>query len=251
MYNFKMRFFANHPKSTSKLYFLHIPKTGGMSISHTLEQISNAKKLTMIGPILLDHLEHYPKWNKSNILVGHLGLLPLNYEYEYFTVLRDPLERLYSHYSHIKRGEKHHYHKILVEEKIDFESYLIDKRFTALNFNMQARYLSSYPKLGTKEKNGNHQEQAKFFENSAQASVDLEVAMDTLAKASWVGSSSVFKDLASFLERRFGLSDIEIPVLHVRPGPKRVFSMREIKAAQPLIEFDQILYNEWGRGRSK
>jgi len=246
-----MRFFANNPKLKNKLYFLHIPKTGGISISNTLEQISNQKILTLLGPILLDHLEQYPEWAKSNILVGHLGLLPLNYEYEYFTVLRDPLERLYSHYSHIKREEGHYYHKILVEEKIDFEGYLRDKRFTAMNFNMQARYLSSYPKLGAKEKNGHHQELAKFFENSSEAGVDLGVAMNTLAKASWVGSSSVFQDLARFFEIRFGLSDLKIPILHVRQGPKKIFSTREIEAAEPLIEFDQILYNEWGRGRSK
>ena len=246
-----MRFFAKNPKLENKLYFLHIPKTAGISISHTLEQISNQTKLTRLGPILLDHLEHYPKWAKTNILVGHLGLLPLKYGYEYFTVLREPLERLYSHYSHIKRGEKHYANKILTEEKLDFESYLLDERFLRLNFNMQTRYLSSYPKLGEKEKNGHHQEQAKSFENSSEASVDLDVAMNTLAEASWVGSSSVFQDLEQFLEKRFGLSNIKIPILHVRPGPKKIFSTREIEAAEPLIEFDQILYNEWGRGNSK
>ena len=99
--------------------------------------------------------------------------------------------------------------------------------------------------------NGHHQEQAKSFENSSEASVDLDVAMNTLAEASWVGSSSVFQDLEQFLEKRFGLSNIKIPILHVRPGPKKIFSTREIEAAEPLIEFDQILYNEWGRGNSK
>ena len=234
-----------------KLFFLHIPKTAGHSISDSLSRIATQKRLTMLGPVLIDHLKEYPKWAESDILVGHLGLLPLDFNYEYFTVLRDPLERLYSHYSHIKRGKSHYFGRIVVEKKLDFEHYLLDERFARINFNMQTRYLSSKPILKTAQITGHHQEQCEFFENSHESNVNLEIAIDTLSKAAWVGSSINFRNLELFLEKRYAISGVEIPRLNVRPGPRRIFTSREKKAAEPFIEFDQLIYSQWGSGSGK
>ena len=238
-------------RNRKKLYFLHIPKTAGISISDSLGRIATQKRFTMLGPVLIDHLKEYPKWAESDILVGHLGLLPLDFNYEYFTVLRDPLERLYSHYSHIKRGEGHFFNRIVVEEELDFERYLLDERFARINFNMQTRYLSSKPILKTTQITGHHQEQAEYFENSPESNVNLEIAVDTLSKAAWVGSSINFRDLELFLEKRYSISGVDIPRLHVRPGPRRIFTPREKKAAEPFIELDQLIYSKWCAGLNK
>lgn len=238
-------------KRRKKLYFLHIPKTAGYSISDSLGRISTQKRLTILGPIILDHLADNPEWAKSDILIGHLGLLPTRYEYDYLTVLRDPLERIYSHYEHIKRGVGHYFHKIIVEENLDFEDYLRDERFARLNFNMQTRYLSSYPNLKTEQLSGHHQEQAAHFENSDESNVNLEIAIDTLMKASWVGSAKTFEDLGAFLEKRFRVSCVQIPFLHVHPGPRKIFTSREKKAAERFIEFDQFIYDKWSLGLGK
>ena len=232
-------------KTRKKLYFLHIPKTSGTSISAVLNQIAIQKRLKIIGPILLDHLVENPKWSKSDILVGHLGLLPLNYNYEYFTILRDPLERLYSHYSHIKRSPGHYLHNVVAGEELDFENYLLDKRLTKLNFNMQTRYLSCQLVPDNLDKKGSHQEKSQVFENSEISNVNLGIAIETLTKASWVGTPNDLNPLRLFLEKRFGLSNIEIPFLNVRPGPKKIFSSQEITAAEPLIEFDNIIFKYW------
>ena len=237
-------------RRSEKLYFLHIPKTAGFSISDSLGRISTQKRLTILGPIILDRLEENPEWAKSDILIGHLGLLPTRHGYNYFTVLREPLERIYSHYEHMKRNVGHYFHKILVEEKLDFEEYLRDDRFARLNFNMQTRYLSSYPKLKTEGLNGHPQEQAAYFENSDESNVNLDIAIDTLMKASWVGSSKTFQDLGAYLEKSFRVSGIEIPILNVRPGPREIFTSREKKAAERFIEFDQLIYSRWGSGLS-
>jgi hypothetical protein len=232
-------------KTRKKLYFLHIPKTSGTSTTAALNQIAIQKKIKMLGPVLLDHLIENPKWTKSDILVGHLGLLPLNYIYEYFTILRDPLERLYSHYSHIKRSPGHYLHNVVAGEELDFENYLLDKRLTNLNFNMQTRYLSCTPVSDNLDKKGSHQEKAQIFENSDASNVNLGIAIGTLTKASWVGTTNDLNPLILFLEKRFGLTNIEIPFIHVRPGPKKIFSSREITAAEPLIEFDKIIFKYW------
>jgi hypothetical protein len=246
-----MNYLKRLARPRKKLYFLHIPKTAGLSISDTLGKIATQKQLTILGPILMDHLKDNPKWKKSDILIGHLGLLPLDFKYEYFTVLRDPLERLYSHYSHIERGEGHYFHKIVVEEELDFEHYLLDNRFFGINFNMQTRYLSLKPTLKVEQLTGHHQEQAEFFENSSGSSVNLELAIETISKAAWAGSSLNFRGLQLFLEKRFAISGVEIPRLHVRQGPRKIFTAREIKAAEPLIEFDRLIYNRWGAGLNR
>ena len=229
----------------NKLYFLHIPKTSGSSISATLHQIAIEKRIKMLGPVLLDHLVEHPKWTKSDILAGHLGLLPLIYNYDYFTVLRDPLERLYSHYSHINRSPGHYLHNFVAGEKLSFEDYLLDKRFTNLNFNMQTRYLSCYPESDNLDKKHSHQELCATFENSDVQEISLRVAIETLRNASWVGTPNDLNALRLFLENRFGVSNIQFPFLNVRPGPKKIFSSREITAAEPLVELDQIIFNYW------
>ena len=233
-------------KRRKKLYFLHIPKTSGISIFSALSDIAIQKELKMVGHVLLDHLVEHPKWAKSEILIGHLGLLPLKYNFEYFTVLRDPLERLYSHYSHIYRMPGHYLHKVVAGEKLDFESYLLDERLLKLNYNMQTRYLSCYPRIKNYPEKIFPQEQAAYFENSIESDVNLDLAINTLNNASWVGTPNSLNELESFLQIKFDLTDVRIPVLNVRPGPKKVFTSGEIRAAKPLTELDQFIFDKFG-----
>ena len=233
-------------KRRKKLYFLHIPKTSGVSIFSALSDIAIAKKIKMVGHVLLDHLVEHPKWTKSKILVGHLGLLPLEYNFEYFTVLRDPLERLFSHYSHIYRSPGHYLHNVVAGEELDFESYLLDDRFLGLNYNMQTRYLSYYPKIESSRVRISPQELTANFETSRETNVNLDLAINTLNNASWVGTPNTLNELESFLQTKFHLTDVHIPVLNVRPGPKKVFTSSEIKAAKPLTELDQIIFDKYG-----
>jgi hypothetical protein len=235
----------NPSRNANKLYFLHIPKTAGTSISQTLFQIAQEKNQVIVGPILLDHLVAIPNWEESNILVGHLGLLPLDYKFQYFTVLRDPLERLYSYYSHVKRDSFHYFNKVVVEENLDFLEFLLDKRFYNLNFNMQTRYLSTTPRLGNSHGSSVSIPEAYEFENSDVSGISLKRATRTLEKALWVGDINNLSQLGGFLEDRFNIRNIEFPFLNLDPGKRRKFSPLEIEAAKPLIELDEILYQRW------
>lgn len=242
-----MTFLKQPMKPRKKLYFLHIPSTSGTSISAALNQIAIEKNIKILGPILLDFIVDNPKWAESDILIGHLGLLPLTYNYDYFTVLRDPLERLYSNYSFINRTPEHYFHDFVAGEKLNFENYLLDKRFTKQNFNMQTRYLSCYPESDNLDKKASFLEYAYKFENSDLQGIRLEVAIETLMNASWVGTPNDLNPLRLLLEKRFGVSDIQFPFLNVTPGPKKIFSSREITAAEPLMELDQIIFKYWSR----
>jgi hypothetical protein len=228
-----------------KLYFLHIPKTAGTSISEALFQIAKEKELKMIGPILLDHLVDRPNWEESDILTGHLGLLPLGFKFDYFTVLREPLERLYSDYSHVKRDSYHYFHRTIVEENLDFLGYLQDRRFYSHNFNMQTRYLSTTPRLGDSDISDVHNPKAYAFENSDVSDISLKRATRILEKALWVGDLNNLNQLERFLEKKFDISGVELPFLNLNPEGGKTFSSLEIEAAKPLIELDTAIYQRW------
>jgi hypothetical protein len=229
-----------------KLYFLHIPKTAGTSVSNILSRIAAEKDLVMVGgPILIDHLIDKPNWENSDLLAGHLGLLPLEYKFDYFTVLREPLQRLYSYYSHVKRDSYHYHHKIVDGERLDFLGYLLDERFYNINFNMQTRYLSTKPRTDTSDKGRVYAQKSSEFENSPKTNVNLELALRTLENASWVGNSSNLVQLGRFLEMRFDFPNIHFPYLNQDPASGKIFSTAEIEAAKPLIELDTILWQTW------
>jgi hypothetical protein len=228
-----------------QLYFLHIPKTAGTSVSNSLTEIAVKKNLSMVGPILIDHLVERPHWEKADLLVGHLGLLPLDHNFRYFTVLRDPLERLYSHYSHVKRDPGHYFNKIVTAEKINFEDFLLDERFRNMNFNMQTRYLSTIPKFDHSEKYGAFPQRAYDFENSLPSMISLELAFHTLKNALFVGNQSNLNYLAKFLDHHFRFPNIQFPFLNQNPENSKNFNNREFKAAQPLLELDTAIYQRW------
>jgi hypothetical protein len=240
-----MSLFRKSFQNREKLYFLHIPKTAGSSVSRALFQIADKKELRMIGPVLLDHLAEMPDWNESNVLAGHLGLLPLHYKFEYFTVLRDPLDRLYSYFSHVKRAPDHYFNRIVVEENLDFLDYLLDQRFHNLNFNMQTRYLSAMPRLGDLEGLDALTPMAYEFENSSISEISLKQALRTLERALWVGDINNLSQLGLFLEKRFQIPKIDFPFLNLDPRIRQEFTPLEIEAAKPLIELDTIIYQRW------
>jgi len=240
-----MSLFRKSFQTGEKLYFLHIPKTAGTSVSRALFQIAEEKELRMVGGVLFDHLADIPDWDESKVLAGHLGLLPLHYNFEYFTVLRDPLERLYSYFSHVKRDPNHYFNRIVARENLDFLDYLLDQRFHNLNFNMQTRYLSAMPRLGDLQGLDVLTPMAYEFENSSISEISLKQALRTLEKALWVGDINNLSELGLFLEKRFQIPKIDFPFLNLDPRIRKQFSPLEIEAAKPLIELDTVLYQRW------
>jgi hypothetical protein len=232
-----------------KLYFLHIPKTAGTSVSSMLAEVALKADLQFRGPFLLDHLGKNPDWQESDILSGHLGQLPIKYNFEYFTIIRDPIERLYSYFSHVKRDVRHYFYDLVSRENMSFESWLLDSRTRNLNYNMQARYLSSMPRFGLQSgiqlvRKSNREEWSvqKKYENGSCSKVSLEKAIRTLTNAIWVGTPQNLGDLQSYLSQLYKVDDLHLPVLNTSSSPRSVFSKSEISAANPLIGLDTILY---------
>lgn len=221
-----------------------------------LAEVAHKADLQFRGPYLLDHLGKNPDWQESDILSGHLGRLPIKYNFEYFTIIRDPIERLYSYFSHVKRDVGHYFYDLVSRENMSFESWLLDSRTRNLNYNMQVRYLSSIPRFGLQSgiqliRKSNHKEWQiqKKYENGSCSKVSLEKAIRTLTNALWVGTPQNLGDLQSCLSQLYKVDDLHLPMLNTNSSPKNVFSKSEISAANPLIALDSMLF-EAVRGNS-
>ena len=232
-----------YPLIGRKLYFLHIPKTAGTSVAAMLQQIASAHRLNFHGPLLIDHLRSIPQWENSDILAGHLGRLPLKSGFEFFTLLRNPIERLYSYYSHVQRDKNHYFHDIVCDERMSFEEWLLDPRLKKLNFNMQTRFLSTGAKVPKGESGPKEWQLQKNFENQECHKLKLGTAIKTLNMALWLGTPDHLDSLCSFLSYQYNFHNLSIPTLNVNLEPRKKFTLNEIAAAAPMVKFDQVLFD--------
>ena len=170
-----MRIFYIHDpvqeRNNEVFIYVHIPKTGGQTLGKILDeqyQISEVlkykqpetmesllstaskEKATKIG-CYVEHLESYLKQNPggdANIgcIYGHMHFGMHHYltkPYTYFTVLRDPVDRVVSHYYYFL-GKGH------FKQETSFEEFITRDKF----FNFQTRYLAGgNPDLETAKAN--------------------------------------------------------------------------------------------------
>jgi hypothetical protein len=132
------------PAAADLVYFLHIPKTSGISLQHFLLQIGGPEN---VSPSLLwDHLVTgtYQVSEQTRFLTGHFGgLLPLWLKRwpRILTMLREPLARAVSHINHIQREEQHPLHALAAG--LSVLQYCEHPVLRRTIDNLQARYLAS------------------------------------------------------------------------------------------------------------
>lgn len=111
------------------LIFLHIPKTGGRSLQKILLRNFKDKEVITDGHEKLEKIKSWPDESRRKIryIQGHFiyGVHELfSQESTYITMLRDPVERVISHYYYIRRSPNHPLHATLRDENIDLVGYI-------------------------------------------------------------------------------------------------------------------------------
>ncbi|EKD96909.1 MAG: hypothetical protein ACD_23C01190G0004 [uncultured bacterium] len=98
------------PKSGSPIVFIHIPKTGGMTLYSMIREIYRPSELHKINPAVesVEKYKHLPQTRKNSLkaIYGHMDyglreLLPA--DSAYVTLMRHPVERVISHYYYVRR----------------------------------------------------------------------------------------------------------------------------------------------------
>ena len=124
------------------IYFLHIPKTAGSSVSLWLAQ--RVRGSAMCQAKIWDQLVQCDEAGlaECRIFAGHYGIeldRYLGVALRTMTVFRDPLQRTFSHYLHVRRDTNHPWHPRVSPQS--FEVFLRDSQNWPMVENFQARYL--------------------------------------------------------------------------------------------------------------
>jgi hypothetical protein len=111
------------------IIFLHIPKTGGRSLQNIILRQYSDKEVITDAHEKLQEITAWSDEQKRDIhyIQGHFvfgihNMFPQ--ECKYITLLRDPVERVISHYYYIKRSPGHPLNRLVEEQRLDLEGYV-------------------------------------------------------------------------------------------------------------------------------
>lgn len=111
------------------IVYLHIPKTGGRSLQNILLRSFSEDEIIVDGHERMDEIAAWPEDRKRKIryfqghfIFGAHRLLPQ--PSRYITTLREPVDRVISHYYFIKRCTAHPLNEIVNKGEIDLEGYV-------------------------------------------------------------------------------------------------------------------------------
>ena len=129
-----------------KLIFLHIPKSAGSTIQTIFKRQYKKNAFFVPGehPDLNIIKEELLEKTNIRLCFGHMDFGmhdTIGKEYKYATILRDPIERIISHYYYVKRQPKHHlYNQAFKQNNFSLAEYVENGLSTELN-NGQVRIL--------------------------------------------------------------------------------------------------------------
>lgn len=146
--------FTKSVTQEKSLIFLHIPSTAGVTLSWIIRrQFPQNATIGMnieSDPECIDEFKHLPEKRRAEIryLGGHIpfGL----HEYlpcpsTYITILREPVDRVISHYYHVLRTPRHPFYD--ESKNMSLQDYVSSGIFSDLS-NGQTRWISGVTEVG-------------------------------------------------------------------------------------------------------
>ena len=136
-----------------KIAFVHIPRTGGMSLRMILETIYGYAKMfnfygDEISSVANGKIAHFASLDSrtKNSFAALSGHFVYDFDkslkdFHYITLLRDPIKRAISYYFHILTDKNNYLHRILVQRRIKLEQFLTSE-FSLEFDNYQVRAIS-------------------------------------------------------------------------------------------------------------
>ena len=138
----------NGSSSRPTLIFLHIPKAAGSTFDAVLERKFKGKPiLTIRKPVQeIEQLKGLPRADRERLqlIKGHFpyGIHEhLSQPFEYITILREPVERIISHYYFVLRRPDHYLYDAVTSQKIGLKEYVLGGLSPELD-NGQARLIA-------------------------------------------------------------------------------------------------------------
>jgi hypothetical protein len=137
-----------HADPNPRLLFLHIPKTAGVSIRHLLLGLYPGPTTFIRGAP--EHREFFLKSREERetyrVVGGHFrfGLhLLFDTPSRYLTFLRDPVERVISHFAYVQREAQHPQHARVTASNMSLEQWVRNGSDGGCSDNLQIRNLTT------------------------------------------------------------------------------------------------------------
>lgn len=138
---------SKHNIALSPLCFLHIPKTGGITLRYVIfNNYRRAKSYTIESVVFTDRFLNLSLANRMEyeVVQGHFTFsdkFAYNSATQFYVMLREPVKRILSHYNFLYSKKEHPFHK-----EITTNNYSLKEMLTqgyVKNFdNCQVRFLS-------------------------------------------------------------------------------------------------------------
>ena len=155
----KNKLFLEYKLLTSKalpVVFDHLPKCGGTSVNYFLKNAYPKRasfNLNIDSPI--KSTEEFKNFNlrkrqKTKLVYGHLANELrdfVNPESIWAVVVREPVDRIISHYFFVKRNKKHYLHEEVEEKNISLEEYC----YHNLSYELEKFYVAHFSGLSSLE----------------------------------------------------------------------------------------------------
>ena len=232
----RKRHFRFTLKSGDILFYMHIPKTAGTSL---FSFISEQFKPEEVFPFRGSEFEN----NLNNLTpeeIGRYRFIHAHFDYTiykllsrkpvYITMLRDPVERVFSAYQHTKMDASHRLHSEITEKNLSLKE-MIDHPLAPVS-NVQVGYLVG-KKLRTEE----------FNQLSDQAK--LEIAKVHLDEFAFFGITEYFNDSVELLCGTFGWEpqkDHKPLNRSLQPSQRENITPEEIRAIEERNQLDMHIY---------
>lgn len=180
------------------LIFLHIPKTGGTTLRTIIDRQYKPGEFLIIEGARSGNFPRKVKeiteerLKSIKIMAGHMDVgihEYLSFPATYFTLIRDPVDRLVSLYYFIKRKKADRHHQLLLESNITLKDFVLSGIRNNFN-NGQTRVIAGAKYIDT-----------EYGKCSKEM---LEAAKDNLHKYfSIVGTTERFDETIMLLKKKF------------------------------------------------
>lgn len=162
---------------SKKILFDHIPKCGGTSLKAYLSsQYPKWKIFLIIDQKSIESFKNMPKDKRLqyDLIQGHSANKLIDYVHPdtlKITMLRDPIDRIISHYYYVKRTKFHYLHKLVLDNDISLEDYVnLDNNITG---ELRNYYTVRFSELSIQEVEDDPKYSIQLALNNIQLKYDI------------------------------------------------------------------------------